>query len=327
MNKVESPKVSFPANILECSICNEVMSVIKLCKNNHITCWKCHDQMKWIAKKNNRKPTCGVCRDDFVDDPLANILIKNILISARIECRFKKVGCSSKVSLSYREHHERYCQFKNTCEFDEFGCNQLISHRKPETRKAHEDRCKYRIVDCIMGGGSLCEDYIYLGPMGSVLIDHFEKHHSDQGPVRRKTIANPTSFDISGTGLMRGTTFFDHSGDVKFIFFSNCKIFNGRYVYDSFKACLISTTIIPSERYKWKCNISLEHNGQEVTNYCGKIWSINDLSDLHGIRTMLLNGVDRSMRREFMGGLVHTKEMSDSLNNEDITFKFDVWKR
>ena len=324
MEKGDGPKVSFPANILECSICNEVTfkcSII-LCKNNHITCLFCHKKLKeWSTENHNRDPKCGVCRAKFVDNPLANILIKNILETAEIECRFKKIGCSSKVPLFLREKHELDCQFRNICQFEKFGCNQFFSYPKPETLKAHEERCQYRIVKCMFGGYK-CEVLINLGPMCSLLIGHFEKRHSDRGPVRRKTISNPTTFEVSGTGLMRGTTFFDHSGDVKYIFLSSCEI------YDDFKACLISTTIIPSERYKWKCNISLEYKGEKIINYNGKIWSINDLQDLYGKLTWKLNDEDYCIKTRKMceGGLLYDKQFGGFFNNKEITFKFDVWK-
>ena len=186
MEKGDGPKVSFPANILECSICEEVaftFSII-LCKNNHITCWECYAKLQeWSTENNNRDPKCGVCRDKFVNNPLANILIKNILETAQIECSFKMIGCSSKISLYHKKEHELDCQFRNTCKFEKFGCNQLFPHPKPETLKAHEDRCQYRIVKCMFGGYK-CRVLFSLGPMCSTLIGHFENHHSHKGPVQ-----------------------------------------------------------------------------------------------------------------------------------------------
>ena len=291
------PSATFPADILQCDICFKITSLnsMVLCKNGHVVCKPCRKKMK--------EKDCGTCRGAYDDKPMINIL-KKILTTLQIECKFKTLGCSSQPQLSNREDHELNCQFRNVCKFDEDGC--IAGVINAEDRAAHEQKCEYRQVFCY---DKLCQSKqisFTLKPNATGLTNHYNSKHSPgTGSIRRITIEDPSNFEISGTGLLKGITILSNiSGKALYIFASDVEI---EKINHSVKACLIST-MIPSEANKWQCEIFLGHQGQEISNCKGKLFSVDDTRNIHSI---------------YAGGLIYPKELNH-LNYEEITFRFNL---
>ena len=299
MTDHEAETISIPANILECNVCYEIPSqnTLVFCSNDHIACNRCRSRMT----------NCGLCRGSFQDDkPLSNML-KNIMSSVQVRCKYKSNGCNEKLMLNDRESHEINCNFR-VCKYYDAGCNIRIS--SSGEWPFHEERCEYRQIDCYVG---MCQTQggvrINLGPMVNQLFNHENSIHSQAGGARRVTVEDIQSFELSGPvdSALKGTFFIENSGKVHYIFVLNFGV-HGLTGHD--KACLIST-MTPTEVSKLRCIISLKYEGTNMNTYAGKVFSIDDTRDIHSM---------------FSGGLLLPRGLKEQFTSGNLTLSIKIFE-
>ena len=292
MANLDDEKATFSINVLECSVCYIIPSStsLSLCQNGHVFCTDCREKLT----------QCGICKRSFEKRPISNVLQK-ILASVQVGCKFKSFGCTEKMNLEDRESHEKNCHFRNICTYANEGCTINLSNQDLEN---HEENCEYRPINCYVLCCQKSNIMTQLGFMGNVFFNHYESNHSTF-PIRRKAIESPAQFELSGYYSTSGDTLITNNGKVHYIFVSD---FGVDQMDDCLKACLISTSI-PGEARKLKCSISMKHNGKEVINHVGKVFSIDYTKNIHSIHG---------------GGMIYPKSFAKLMDREEITFTFNV---
>ena len=287
MSALDEGTATFPTNVLECGVCYNIPSstYMTLCQNGHVFCTKCRQRLA----------QCGICQSDFENRPMSNVLQK-ILTSLQVDCKFKDFGCNEKMNLEGRDSHEKNCKFRNVCKFAANGCSSQF-HNLIE----HEESCEFRIIRCYNFNCQRNNRLIALGPMANMFFDHYiSSHHY----VRRQEIESLTEFELSGLG----STFLSNGGKVHYIFVGN---FGVDQLQQCLKACLISTAI-PREAMKLKCFISMKHQGREILNYVGKVFSIDETANIHSM---------------YDGGLIFPNSLRNAMEREEVSFSIKISKQ
>lgn len=293
---MESRKATISLDALECSVCYNIPSptTMILCLNGHVVCNKCRTRLS----------KCGFCKSEFKNEPFSNVLHK-LLDSVQFECEFANVGCLQKVNLSDRHVHEIECKFRNKCKYFEDGCNQNVEQNMAE----HEETCYFRPIYCFNRRIVNCQDGEIKDRVAFQIpgiISHIQDAH-DYPNIRRVTIDNLTTFELSDVNLLKEIFAFYYQGKLAYIFVPG---FGLDELNDCLKACLISTDV-PDEIAKWNCTMTFKARGIEILNYTGKVFSIDETLDIHSIQAR---------------GLIYPESLQDKFKSEEATFSFSLFQ-
>ena len=283
---------NFPISVFECNVCYNVPSSkdhFILCKRGHVLCKNCRSRLE---------DKCPTCSGEFNQDQVT--VLNKILDVIEMDCKFKDIGCSSRLKLDNKLTHEDECTFRKTCKFDKEGCTKEFNNL--QTRIKHQSKCTYRSINCF---NSNCQKsggvQISRGIIGKGLINHYTSHHP-RNPFAEIEIENANEFQINGLDLKLLT----FKGQNKYVFV-------GRFGIDEIKntrkACLI-TFDPPEVAKKFKCNLILISDGNEVFNNKIKVISIDDMESIHSWKS---------------GGLIYPVDFTKSLG-PNISFKVKVFQ-
>lgn len=283
---------TFLIDVLECTVCYSIppTTSMVLCQNGHVFCTPCRQRLA----------QCGICQSAFENRHMSNVLQK-ILTSLQVDCKFKDLGCSKKMNLEERDSHEKSCRSRNVCKYVYAGC-AIRSHNLED----HEESCEFREIRCYNQNCQRKNQVTHLGPMAEVFYNHYISLHENS--ARRKELESLTEFELSGSYSKPGCTFLSNGGKVHYIFVGS---FGVDKLEHSLKACLVSTAI-PREAMKLKCFISMKHQGREIMNYVGKVFSIDETANIHSM---------------YDGGMIFPNSLRDAMEQEEVTFSFKISER
>ncbi|CAG7729835.1 unnamed protein product [Allacma fusca] len=148
--------------ILECPVCKAVpLPPIFNCAKGHIICGKCREQLK----------ECGLCTANFTDS--RNFVLEDIVLSSKIACEFRELGCAMILS----------------------GCDF----------KGHVEKCDFRPLRCFQGSFEGCKHAVvdfqnYTKHLATV-HKMKEQQHRDGGFVITHSLTDSRITDTTWTGM------------------------------------------------------------------------------------------------------------------------------
>ena len=225
-------------------------------------------------------------------------MLTKVLDSVQLDCQFVNDGCKQKVSLTDRLKHETGCRFRKICKYSEEGCDQMVKY---EDRRVHEEKCYFRPIYCF---NRVCQSRAKVSLPITGIMQHFRDSHDTMPKI---TIDNLENFGFSYLNLLCGVFSLVYQGKLSYILVAN---FGMDEIQSGLKACLISTKV-PEETTNLNCTMTLKIQGNNILNHTGKVFSIDDTSDIHSMQS---------------GGLIYPEDLRDKLETKVTSFSVSVFQ-